>query len=138
MRTLALILLASLPALAAPVPKEVKNKTDAERFVGTWETVVSEASEKPYSKALWTLDESLKMVSNPLPGNAGGRSEWVINIDPKAVPKTIDIGSYQGVYEFDGPDIRIAYNIGGSRPASAVSKGSQYFCLLRRVPEKKQ
>ena len=138
MRPLALILLAALPALAAPVPKEVQKQTDAERFVGTWETVTSESGGNPYSKARWTFAVDLKMTSNPLPGEVGGTSEWVIKIDPKAMPKTIDIGSYPGVYEFDGPDIKVAYTVGGARPTEAKSSGGVYYSVLRRVPEKKK
>ena len=121
-------------AFAAPVPKEVSRQTDAERFVGTWETVVSESGGKPYSKARWTFAEDLKMTSKPLPGETGGTSEWVIKIDPKAKPKTIDIGGYPGIYDFDGAEIRIAYAVGGERPTELSSKGSQFYSVLRRVP----
>ena len=138
MRCFALIVFAGCPALAAPVPKEVSRQTDAERFVGTWETVTSENGGKPYSKARWTFAEDLKMTSNPLPGAEGGTSEWVIKIDPKAKPKTIDIGGYPGIYDFDGPDIRIAYVVGGERPTELSSKGSQYYSVLRRVAETKK
>ena len=138
MRSFALILIAALPALAAPVPKEVRKQTDAERFVGTWETVTSESGGNPYSKARWTFAEDLKMTSKPLPGEAGGTSEWVIKIDPKAKPKTIDIGSYAGVYEFDGPDIKVAYTTGTARPAEVKSGAGVYYSVLRRVPEGKK
>lgn len=138
LRTVVLFLLATGSVSAAPVPKEVSRQTDAERFVGTWETVVSESGGKPYSKARWTFAEDLKMTSNPLPGAEGGTSEWVIKIDPKAKPKTIDIGGYPGIYDFDGAEIRIAYAVGGERPTELSSKGSQFYSVLRRVPEGKK
>lgn len=138
MRCFALILLAALPVYSAPVPKEVRRQTDAERFVGTWETVVSESGGNPYSKARWTFAEDLKMTSKPLPGEAGGNSEWVIKIDPKAMPKTIDIGAYAGVYEFDGADIKVAYTTGTARPAEAKSVAGVFYSLLRRVPDPKK
>ena len=116
MRSFALILLFAVPALAAPVPKELKYRSDAACYVGTWDTVVSESNGKPYSKARWTFDDKLKMTSNPLPGGVGGTSIWIIKIDPKQTPKTIDIGSYPGIYEIDGDDIKIAYTLGGPRP----------------------
>ena len=138
MRSLALILLLAVPALAAPVPKELKNRPDAERYVGTWETVVSESNGQPHSKARWTFDDKLKMVSNPLPGKEGGTSEWVIKIDPMKSPKTIDIGSYPGIYEIDGDDIKIAYTLGGPRPTEVKSGNGIYYTVLRRVPERKK
>ena len=67
MRTL-LVLLLSLPmAFAAPVPKELKKQTDAACFVGTWEITTLRSNGKPLGKAHWTFDESLKMISDPLP-----------------------------------------------------------------------
>lgn len=138
MRSFALILLLAAPALAAPVPKELKHRSDAERYVGTWETVISESGGQPYSKARWTFDEKLMMTSNPLPGGVGGPSIWIIKIDPKQTPNTIDIGSYPGIYEIDGDDIKIAYTTGGPRPTEVKSGNSVYYTVLRRVPESKK
>ena len=138
MRSFALILLFAAPTLAAPVPKELKYRSDAACYVGTWDTVVSESNGKPYSKARWTFDDKLKMTSNPLPGGVGGTSIWIIKIDPKQTPKTIDIGSYPGIYEIDGDDIKIAYTLGGPRPTEVKSGNGVYYSVLRRVPESKK
>ncbi len=139
MRSLALTLLAATVcaslSTAAPVPKELKNRPDAERYVGAWDTVVSESNGQPYNKACWTFDADLKMVSN---GGGGGTSHWVIKIDPTKSPKTIDIGSYPGVYDFDGADIRIAYTLGGARPLEVKSGPGVYYSVLRRVAEAKK
>ena len=138
MRSFALILLFALSVYSAPVPKEVKRQTDAELFVGTWETVVSESNAQPFSKAFWTFDAALTMTSRAALGQGEGGSKWVIKIDPKGSPKTIDIGAYTGIYEFDGPDIKVVYTTGGVRPTEAKSAAGVYYNLLRRVPEKKK
>jgi uncharacterized protein (TIGR03067 family) len=138
MRAFAAILLLALPALAAPVPKEVKRRPDPELYVGTWETVVSESNGQPYSKARWTFDDKLSMTSNPLPGEAGSTSVWVIKLDPAKTPKTIDIGAYPGIYEFDGADLKIAYTLGGARPAEVKSGDGVYYSVLRRVTDGKK
>ena len=63
MRTFAALLLFAALSSAAPVPKEVVKKPDPERFVGAWDTVVSESGGQPYSKARWTFtaDEQMKI-----------------------------------------------------------------------------
>lgn len=138
MRSITLLLLMAVFSIAAPVPKEVKNRPDAFCFVGTWDTTTSESNGKPYSKARWTFDETLKMISTPLPGEAGGSSEWVIAIDPTKSPKEINIGVYPGIYEFVGAEIQIAYTLGGGRPTKLNSANGQYYTILRLVPEAKK
>lgn len=138
MKSLAFALIVALPfAAAAPVPKEVKSRPDPERFVGVWDTVESQSNGQEYSKARWTFDEKLKMTSRS-PGITEGGSVWAIKIDPETKPKTIDIGAYPGIYEFDGDDIKIAYKISGERPTEIDSKNGQYFCRLRRVTDTKK
>ena len=136
MRTLAALLLVCTTASAAPVPKEVAKRPDAELFVGTWETVVSEAGGQPHSKARWTFDAALKMVSIPVGGAVGGGSEWVIKIDPAKTPKEIDIGGYKGIYEFVGADIKLVYTLGGPRPTDYSAAPGKYYSLLRRIEKK--
>jgi len=136
MRTLSFALLLSMPVAAAPVPKEVAKRTDAEIFVGVWETAVSENAGQPHTKARWTFDAKLKMVSNPHDGGEGSRTEWAIRIDPAARPKQIDIGDYKGIYEIDGADIKLVYTLSGERPTDYKAGPGKYYSLLRRVEKK--
>ena len=136
MRTLIAVFLVGTVAAAAPVPKEVSKVTDAERFVGTWETAVSESGGQPYSKAHWTFDANLKMTSRSNGAGESGGSEWVIKIDPTKTPKEIDITGYKGIYEFDGADIKVAYTVGGPRPTDFKAAPGKYYSLLRRVEKK--
>jgi uncharacterized protein (TIGR03067 family) len=135
MRTLAVLLFACMTTSAAPVPKEVVKRPDSELFVGAWDMVVSEAGGQPHSKARWTFDAALKMVSTPA-GGAGGGSEWIIKIDPAKTPKEIDIGGYKGIYEFVGADIRLVYTLGGPRPTDYEPVAGKYYNLLRRAEKK--
>jgi uncharacterized protein (TIGR03067 family) len=134
MRAWVVLLSVAAAAVAAPVPKQLKAKRpDAEVFVGAWETVLTEHHGQPAPKAVWTFDAELKMQSRPLNPKETWSSEWVIRIDPTTTPKQIDIGKgYQGIYEFDGDDIRIAYT-GGERPTNFDGKGKMYYTVLRRV-----
>ncbi len=136
MRTFAALLLVGATVQAAPVPKEVAKRTDSEIFVGTWETVVSESGGQPYSKARWTFDAAVKMVSTPVGGGAGAGSEWTIKLDPAKTPKEIDIGGYKGIYELVGADIKVVYTLNGARPADYEPTAGKYYSLLRRVEKK--
>jgi uncharacterized protein (TIGR03067 family) len=130
------VLLAAV-STAAPVPKEFsKKRTDADVFVGAWETVVALDAGKPTGKATWTFDTDLKMNSTPL-GGTKPDSEWVIKLEPNKSPKEIDITHYKGIYEFDGADIKIAFSTVG-RPTDFDAKPGVYFNLLRRIPDGKK
>ena len=132
LRIAATALLLAATTVAAPVPKELAKRPDAEVFVGAWDTVVSEAGGQPHTKACWTFDAALKMIST----GAGGGSEWIIKIDPAKTPKEIDIGGYKGIYEFVGADIRVVYTLSGPRPSDYEPTPGKYYSLLRRVEKK--
>ena len=136
MRPSIAILIACATAAAAPVPKEIAKRPDADVYVGVWDTVVSESGGMPHTKARWTFDASLKMISGPIDGGGGARSEWAIRLDPARSPKQIDIGSYQGIYEFVGADIRLVYTLSGARPTDYEAAPGKYYSLLRRVVTK--
>ena len=136
MRTLLVALLIAPLAAAAPVPKEIAKRPDADVFVGTWHTAVSECEGKPHSKARWTFDAALKMVSNSSDDAAGVGSEWVIKLDSATRPKEIDIGGYKGIYEFVGGDIKLVYTLSGPRPTDYEAGPGKYYSLLRRVEKK--
>ncbi len=131
-------------AVAAPVPKGMKAKRpDAELFVGTWEIVQSDVNGKPRGgkATLWAFDADLNMTSFNQGAEPKNGTKWAIKLDPEKSPKQIDLiregSNYKGIYEWDGDDLRIAYTLGGGRPATFDPKPDVYTELLRRVPEKK-
>ncbi len=136
MRHAVALLLIATSAIAAPVPKQLKGKRpDPEVFVGAWETTVSEQNGRGMAKAVWTFDPDLTMWSKP-PGGDGKGTKWAIKIDPDQSPKHITIGTYPGIYEFDGDDIRVIFNYGGARPTGFDAQANGHYVVLRRVKEK--
>ena len=133
MRYAIVLLLLVTIAVAAPVPKQLKAKRpDAEVFVGEWETVASEQDGRPMAKAVWTFDADLTMWSRS-PTEPGKGNKWVIKIDPEKGPKEITIGTYSGIYEFDGDDIRVLFAYGTTRPTGFDGQQKAHYVLLRRV-----
>jgi uncharacterized protein (TIGR03067 family) len=135
--TRTVLLFGSLVAVAsaAPIPKELRLKSDAERLLGVWDMPVSEINGKERNKAHWTFENG-KMFSVLYGNESGGRgSEWVIKIDPEKTPKEIDITSYKGIYTFDGDRLKIAYTIGADRPTDFKPAEGKYYCELTYVGE---
>jgi uncharacterized protein (TIGR03067 family) len=135
MRSLALLLslAAAATASAAPVPKAVKKPPpDPERFVGQWDVVSTELNGKPQANhaKVWTIDADLKMKSVHASGQV---LNWAIKIDPDQSPKEIGIGSYKGIYEFDGDVIRIAYSTAGDRPTTFDPQPDVMIEVIRRA-----
>lgn len=131
----------STVALAAPVPKAVKKKPDAEVLAGEWETIVSESNGQfraPSGVYRWNFDTDLTLRSHPT-GQSERAVKWTVKIAPGQSPKEIDLTdgkmTYKGIYEFDGGDLRIAYAT-GDRPANFDPKSGVYYNVLRRVEKK--
>lgn len=127
------LLLAGSLALAAPVPKELKKKypPDPERLLGAWEIVVNEDNGKPKPEpkvVVWTFTDGNMHSSS-------GNSNWKIVLDESQTPKHIDIGTYKGVYEFDGEKLTIVYAAGGGRPAEVKSAQGNYFVTLVKAKD---
>lgn len=121
---------------AAPVPKQLKAKhpPDPERFVGKWDVVRTELNGQPLAThaKLWTIDAGLKMKSFH---DSGQVLNWALKLDPSKSPSEIDVSSYKGIYEFDGDEVRIAYTLGGARPATFDAKPDVYLEVLRRATD---
>jgi uncharacterized protein (TIGR03067 family) len=128
MRAIATLFLITGVAFPAPVPKAISRLSDEERFVGVWDTVVSEINGNQHTKARWSFDSNLKMTSS------SGGSTWTIKLDPNKLPREIDITDYKGIYEFNGDEIKIAYTLGAPRPIDFTAAPGKYYCVLRRVP----
>ena len=118
--------------IGAPVPKALqKYPPDAERMLGAWEITVNEANGqvKPETKpTIWTFTEGSMHSSS-------GNTNWKIKLDPTQSPKHIDIGDYQGVYEFDGVKLTIVYAAGGQRPTEVRSGPKNYTSVMVKAKE---
>ena len=101
--------------------------------MGVWEVFTDGRSDK-YT---WTFDEDMTMWSKAAGANGPG-AKWVMKIDPDKTPKEIDFTSgsntYQGIYEIDGDEIRIAY--AGTRPTDFDQKQKTNSTVLRRAGKK--
>jgi len=128
-----MLLFAAVAVVAAPVPKGLKKRPDAEVFVGRWQ-VVCEENGLPSSEGVWTFDDELKVQCGPADGSPGG-SNHRVRFDPNTTPKQIDFGPFRGIYTIDGDDIRIALTVNSDRPASFDPKPGVYDNRLRRLTD---
>lgn len=127
MRALLVCLLA-VPAFAAPIPKEYRQKADdLSRIVGSWTPF-------PGGGEPWQFfaDGTAK-----LPGRGSNEPPILFTMDPKSTPKTFmwkpSWGTWNGVYELKGDEFRIAIVSGnGARPTEAKpGTGYEYYEFRR-------
>lgn len=108
MRFAAMLFLLAAPLSAAPVPKEMKAKRDADRLVGRW---------KPADgKNTWyefRADGTMKTWNEP---NEASAVPYRWTIDPTTTPKRMTWANggtgmveWEAVYELDGNDLRMTY-----------------------------
>lgn len=130
-RTCGFLVLAALPLVAAPVPKQ---KTDADRIVGVWH------DGREGEAAYWHFDADgvAGTGAKKNPQNAKYR------IDPLKDPKQFDWSHnggktwFLGVYELDGDNLKIALGRGGTgeRPESVDGENRQFTYLKLKRMEK--
>ncbi len=110
---LALALLAGF-ATAAPVPKALKPKADAELIVGTWMPANSGTCWYQFN-----ADGTLKTWHGP---NKRSPLDWTYTLDTTVTPKRVlltgkaDQKSFECVYELDGDGLKIAFVLGAKDP----------------------
>ena len=130
-RTLLVFALSAVSVSAAPVPKELKQNTDAERIQGLWvvENNVTRwyfAGEKLFAGGSNTTD------------NKGQEYGFVLRTD--GVIHEMDLSmqgilSHSCIYKFVDDDIHIAYLASDKRPAD-FEHGTRH--VLKRVREEKK
>lgn len=132
MRQLVLIALLAGWAVAAPVPKAVRKKTDdADLLVGTWKPV--EGRNEWFE---FTPDGKMKAWNTG--GSAATGLTYTWTIDPTTDPKSMTLGNtvkqpqWDCIYQLDGDTLRFSYNIAGQRPAKIEPAIGQHYCDLRR------
>ena len=136
MRILACIALLCLVASlrGAPVPKELKVPSDAEKLQGVWIVVKGEPGSKGYR---WTF-EGEKLFAGGTADTKG--IEYGFVIQPDASPREMDFGgngrlSYRGIYKFVGDELHIVYH-GSDRPTEfSAAVGGRHQDVMRRFVE---
>ena len=106
-----LLLLSTLPAFGAPVPKELR-AGDAQRIAGVWTLTTAKYGQEDYESAhgtKWTLGADGKAIRDR-PNEGIGKATF--KLDPKAGVKTFDWiteegNTFVGVYELDGDRFKV-------------------------------
>jgi hypothetical protein len=118
------LLLAVSAAVAAPVPKEFREKrTDKERIVGSWVPFPG----GPGNTGAW---EFFADGTAKLPGRGANEPPILYTMDPTATPKAFtwkpSWGSWTGVYELTGDEFRIAIVSGNGAVPREAKPGTGY------------
>ncbi len=128
---LAFALLAGV-AVAAPVPKEVKQRPDVERMRGVW---------KETSGTRWFFDgEKLYAGGQDTTVNKG--IEYDLSLRPNLVPPEFDLVvqgniQFRGIYKFTDGQLLIAYSNNQTRPTDVEQASAFRHTLKRDGGEKK-
>jgi len=124
-------LLAVSAAVAAPIPKDFKPKDDDRtRIVGRWAILPANANSGEWE---FFADGTAR-----LPGRQGTEPSILYTMDPKGTPKAFTWrppwGSWKGVYELSGDELRIAVVSGnGPMPTEAKAGTGYEFYEFRRA-----
>ncbi len=143
MRALAFALVfASMPALAAPVPKELKTRPDAERMQGVWDFETYDDGGRTHKGTRWYFEKD-KMYSGGTDTADDKGWENGIVLRPEANPPEMDIvyttgPVCQGVYKFVGEELHIAYVHGAVRPTDFASAPGKDVMVMKRGPDVKK
>jgi uncharacterized protein (TIGR03067 family) len=134
-RVLVTLLVAAVPAVAAPVPKGIKRAGDEHRIVGVW-------VEANNPKGVWFFNaDGTAGVGEP--DQPGLRA--IYKVDSTHSPPHFDWSQdggktwYLDVYELDGDVLKMSAGVGGSgvRPTTVDPKnGFQWLHLVRREKAK--
>ncbi len=129
-RFLALSVLLALGAeiAAAPVPKELKRPSDAERIRGVWMA-------DGIAPLRWYFDGDTLYV-----GGTNTTDNQGMDYALTCRSGELDFGGgnrfqYYGIYKFEGNDLRFAYK-GGERPKDFTPRPGEFHHLLKRLPNR--
>ena len=140
LRSIALLLLASPLAFAAPVPKELK-RTDETAILGTWRVMryCAYNEDRVIPLTLWRFDGAGKgQFWNPT-----GRQDMAYTLlppDGAKSPNGFDYGwdhfKMKGLYRLDGDTLKIAMNNDGGkvRAADLAPGKNTWYWEFERVP----
>ena len=145
MRTLMLTLLLAPVALAvaAPVPKELRNPPSLE---GTWEVVTMHSlgqETTAYRGARWKIGKDAIGIDYPeaIRAQYPSVSNKINGVNRSASPKQLDYTNYQGtdrkaIYEVDGDKLTVCIPMQVTdRPKALASDQTNLFYTFKRVKE---
>ena len=144
-RILVVVLLGSVTALAAPVPKELKKKPDAERILGVWAYDSSDLNGAKGAGGRWYFNGD-KLYSGGSNTTDARGSEYGVSLRSDQSPTHLDISMNNaplcvGIYKFVGDDLHLAYVSSSSkaeRPKNFDSADGKTVMSFKRVPEPKK
>ncbi len=137
-----LLLLATVPAWAAPVPKELKRNDDARNILGTWQMVHHSMGGGPPTpqSVKWRLEPDGKATILNL-----NEIAVTYKLHPGTSPKGFDwnwpTSSYPGLYELDGDTLKVVIlqQNGTARPTKLEPGPKVIYCEFKRLaPEGKK
>ncbi len=125
-------------ALAAPVPKELKHRPDAQRMQGLW---IAHNPDGSQAGRWYFTDEKLFAGGSDTTDNKG--HEYAITLRAGAEFTEIDIANsgglaFTGVYKFVGEELHVAYRSGADRAKAFNAGGGANVHILKRLPEGKK
>ena len=137
---LTLVLGASLAA--APVPKELKLRPDAERICGVWTYEFYMNGEAKGGGGRWYFTRE-KLYSGGTNTTDALGTEYGIVLRPELSPGQMDIAQNgnivcSGIYKFEGEDLFIAYVHTGERPKDFNTAAGRSILKLKRASEAKK
>jgi uncharacterized protein (TIGR03067 family) len=119
-------------APAAPVPKELKVRPDAERMQGLWKEGVTNSH--------WLFKgDKLFAGGTATPDTNGYGYSLTMNADVS--PPEFNLGgtkSFAGIYKFVGDDLHVAYCAGAVRPTDFTPGPNKHIHVLKRISEVKK
>ena len=121
---LAILALSVGTTLAAPVPKELKRNSDAERMQGVWVVTVGEPGAKGYR---WTF-EGEKMFAGGTADTKGIEYGLALRLNNSI--REFDLSrdgriSHIGICKFVGDELHVAYH-NHERPTEFSTNGGKY------------
>jgi uncharacterized protein (TIGR03067 family) len=146
MRTALLCLFAAGLSAAAPVPKALKKKSDAELLQGRWEIVtrdVGQGQEIPRGEAAgyWWAFEGSEFLAG-FGAADDGKPGRGYQIDPDVNPRRLDFGyskdaTFHAIYRIEGDTLTACLQNDHLRPYSTDFKGGNGYCcyVFRRKKE---
>ncbi len=144
LRALAMLAMATAYAGAAPVPKELKKATDAERIQGVWSFVGYDNGGPQNTGARWFFDKNKLYVGGlNTVDNKGSPFDFVLRAKPEASQTEIDFdceprNRWRGIYKFVGEELHVAYVMDADRPKDFSSAHGKFIMVMKRVPKPKK
>lgn len=139
-----ILFFATATASAAPVPRELKAKPDAERILGLWLYDNYDMGNGVNGNAGRWLFVKDRMYSGGTNTTDQKGTEYGIALRTESTPRQMDISNREGgiicsgIYKFEGDVLHIAYVHGNSdRPKDYASANGKTVIVFKRGAETK-